>query len=89
MLHTECGYNPYNIRLLKSYPEIGVNLSIAACVVHSFDVSRCQIYYYTFKRKCTGMHTETTRSSGYWLGTVLLLYLLRTDAARVAGCVTT
>jgi hypothetical protein len=25
------------------------------------------------------MHTETTRSSGYWLGTVLLLYLLRTD----------
>ena len=35
------------------------------------------------------MHTETTRSSGYWLGTVLLLYLLRTDAARVAGCVTT
>ncbi len=28
------------------------------------------------------MHTETTRSSGYWLGTVLLLYLLRTDAAH-------
>jgi hypothetical protein len=37
------------------------------------------------------MHTETTRRSGYWLGTatVLLLYLLRSDAARVAGCVTT
>jgi hypothetical protein len=38
------------------------------------------------------MHTETTRSSDsatVVLGTVLLLYLLRSDAARVAGCVTT
>jgi hypothetical protein len=37
------------------------------------------------------MHTETTgtRSLNYWLRTALLLYLLITDAARVAGCVTT
>ena len=35
------------------------------------------------------MHTETTRSSDYLLKTVLLLYLLKPAAARVAGCVTT
>jgi hypothetical protein len=32
------------------------------------------------------MHTETTRSSDYWLMTVILLYLLRPAAARAAGC---
>ena len=35
------------------------------------------------------MHTETTRSSDYWLGTVLLLYLHRPATERVAGIVTT
>ena len=35
------------------------------------------------------LHTETTRSSDYLLKTVLLLYLLRPAAARVAGYVTT
>ena len=35
------------------------------------------------------LHTETTRSSDYLLKTVLLLYMLRPDAARVAGYVTT
>ena len=35
------------------------------------------------------LHTETTRSSDYLLKTVLLLYILRPDAARVAGYVTT
>ena len=35
------------------------------------------------------MHTETTRSSDYWLGTVLLLYLHRHATDRVAGIVTT
>ena len=35
------------------------------------------------------MHTETTHSSGYWLGTVLLLYLHRPATDRVADIVTT
>ena len=35
------------------------------------------------------LHTETTRSADYLLKTVLLLYMLRLDAARVAGYVTT
>ena len=35
------------------------------------------------------LHTETTRSSDYLLKTVLLLYMLRPDAARVAGYFTT
>ncbi len=35
------------------------------------------------------MHTETTHSSDYWLGTVLLLYLHRPATDRVAGIVTT
>ena len=43
---------------------------------------------YIQKEMCR-LHTETTRSSDYLLKTVLLLYMLRPDAARVAGYVTT
>ena len=67
--------------------QIGVAESILAPQENGVVAVRQLLSY--IQKEMHRLHTETTRSSDYLLKTVLLLYLLRPAASRVAGCVTT
>ena len=51
----------------------------------SRDIRECIYVRAYIQKEMHRLHTETTRGSDYLLKTVLLLYMLRPDAARVAG----